>query len=315
MRLDYKWQAALITALGLFMAVLDNTIVSVALPQMAHTFHTDISTITWVATAYFLAQAAVIPVTGYLSDRIGSKTVFLSALALFTIGSALCAISPSHTLLIAFRVLQGIGGGALFPTAFAIIYRVFPPEERGPASAVIGVPILLAPAFGPTLGGYLTTTFDWHAIFTINIPIGIIAFTLAAIFLRGRAADRAAMGGEIAASQRFDLLGLVLAMGGFTTLVYGITEAGTQGWGDRTVDIYLAIGAVLLIAFVIVELRSNDPVMDMRLFKNYTFTISNVLMWALGAFLFGSLFLLPYFFEQVEGLTPLSAGEILISQG
>ena len=252
MRLDYKWQAALITALGLFMAVLDNTIVSVALPQMADAFHTDISTITWVATAYFLAQAAVIPVTGYLSDRIGSKTVFLSALALFTFGSALCAISPSHTLLIAFRVLQGIGGGALFPTAFAIIYRVFPPEERGPASAIIGVPILLAPAFGPTLGGYLTTTFDWHAIFTINIPIGIIAFTLAAIFLRGRAADHAAMGGEIGASQRFDLLGLVLAMGGFTTLVYGITEAGTQGWGDRTVDIYLAVGAILLIAFVIV---------------------------------------------------------------
>ncbi|HEU5349132.1 MAG TPA: DHA2 family efflux MFS transporter permease subunit, partial [Ktedonobacterales bacterium] len=315
MRLDYKWQAALITALGLFMAVLDNTIVSVALPQMADSFHTDISTITWVATAYFLAQAAIIPVTGYLSDRIGTKTVFLSALAIFTIGSGLCAIAPSHTLLIGFRVLQGIGGGALFPTAFAIIFRVFPPAERGPASAIIGVPILLAPAFGPTLGGYLTTTFDWHAIFTINLPIGVIAFTLAAIFLRGRAADNVAMGGEPAASRRFDLLGLVLAMGGFTTLVYGITEAGSQGWDNRTVDIYLAIGAVLLIIFVIVELRSSDPVMDMRLFKNYTFTISNVLMWALGAFLFGSLFLLPYFFELVQGLTPLSAGEILISQG
>lgn len=315
MRLDYKWQAALITALGLFMAVLDNTIVSVALPQMADAFHTDISTITWVATAYFLAQAAVIPVTGYLSDRIGTKTVFLSALAVFTIGSGLCAIAPTHTALIAFRVLQGIGGGALFPTAFAIIYRVFPPAERGPASAVIGVPILLAPAFGPTLGGFLTTTFDWHAIFTINLPIGVIAFTLAAVFLRGRAADSTAMGEEPAASRSFDLLGLVLAMGGFTTLVYGITEAGPHGLGDRTVQIYLGLGIALLIAFVIVELRSNDPVMDMRLFKNYTFTISNALMWALGAFLFGSLFLLPYFFEQVQGLTPLSAGEILISQG
>lgn len=315
MRLDYKWQAALITALGLFMAVLDNTIVSVALPQMADSFHTDISTITWVATAYFLAQAAVIPVTGYLSDRIGTKTVFLSALAIFTIGSGLCAIAPSHTALIVFRVLQGIGGGALFPTAFAIIFRVFPPEERGPASALVGVPILLAPAFGPTIGGYLTTTFDWHAIFTINLPIGVIAFTLAAIFLRGRAADQAAMGESPAAHRGFDLLGLVLAMGGFTTLVYGITEAGPHGLGDRTVQIYLGVGIVLLIAFVLVELRSNDPVMDMRLFTNYTFTISNVLMWALGAFLFGSLFLLPYFFEQVQGLTPLSAGEILISQG
>lgn len=315
MRLDYKWQAALITALGLFMAVLDNTIVSVALPQMKDAFHTDLSTITWVATAYFLAQAAIIPVTGYLSDRIGSKTVFLAALALFTIGSGLCAIAPSHTLLIAFRILQGVGGGALFPTAFAIIYRVFPPAERGPASAVIGVPVLLAPAFGPTIGGYLTTTFDWHAIFTINLPIGVIAFTLAAIFLRGRAAEHGAMDEAPVAGRGFDLLGLVLAMGGFTTLVFGITEAGQNGWGDRTVDIYLAIGVVLLISFIIVELRSSDPVMDMRLFTNYTFSIANLLMWALGAFLFGSLFLLPYFFEQVQGLTPLSAGEILISQG
>ena len=318
MRLDYKWQAALITALGLFMAVLDNTIVSVALPQMADAFKTDFGTITWVATAYFLAQAAIIPVTGYLSDRIGTKTVFLSALAIFTIGSALCAIAPTHTALIAFRVVQGIGGGALFPTAFAIIYRIFPPAERGPASAVIGVPILLAPAFGPTIGGYLTTTFDWHAIFTINLPIGVIAFTLAAIFLRGRAADHAAMGEtgeEPIASRGFDLPGLVLAMGGFTTLVYGITQAGPHGLGDRTVQIYLGTGVALLIAFIIVELRSNDPVMDMRLFKNYTFSIANLLMWALGAFLFGSLFLLPYFFEQVQGLTPLNAGEILIAQG
>lgn len=315
MRLDYKWRAALITALGLFMAVLDNTIVSVALPQMADAFHTDFETITWVATAYFLAQAAIIPVTGYLSDRIGTKTVFLSALAVFTLGSALCAISPSHTALIAFRVLQGIGGGALFPTAFAIIFRVFPPAERGPASAIVGVPVLLAPAFGPTIGGYLTTTFDWHAIFTINLPIGVIAFTLAAIFLRGRAADHEAMGEEPAASRSFDLPGLVLAMAGFTTLVYGITEAGPHGLGDRTVQIYLAVGVVLLIAFIFVELRSKDPVMDMRLFANYTFTVSNLLMWALGAFLFGSLFLLPYFFEQVQGLTPLNAGEILISQG
>jgi EmrB/QacA subfamily drug resistance transporter len=314
-KLDYKWQAALITSLGLFMAVLDNTIVSVALPQMKDAFHTDLSTITWVATAYFLAQAAIIPVTGYLSDRIGTKTVFLAALALFTVGSGLCAISPTHTALIAFRVIQGIGGGALFPTAFAIIYRIFPPSERGPASAIIGVPVLLAPAFGPTIGGYLTTTFDWHAIFTVNLPLGVIAFALAAIFLRGRTADREAMGETPVAKGGFDLLGLVLAMGGFTTLVYGITSAGSNGWGDRTVDIYLAVGAVLLVAFVIVELRTKDPVMDMRLFANYTFTVSNVLIWALGAFLFGSLFLLPYFFEQVQGLTPLNAGEILIAQG
>ncbi len=315
MRLEYKWQAAIVTSIGLFMAVLDNTIVSVALPQMAKAFNTDFETITWVATAYFLAQAAIIPVTGYLSDLVGSKTVFISALTLFTVGSGLCAIAPSEHFLIAFRVLQGIGGGALFPTAFAIVFRVFPPAERGPASAVIGVPILLAPAFGPTIGGYLTTTFDWSAIFTVNLPIGVVAFILSLIVLRGRTADREAHGEHELQRKRFDVLGLVLAMAGFTALVYGITQAGTKGWGNATVDRFLITGGVLLVAFVITELLVSDPVMDVRLFLNYTFAMSNLIMWSLGAFLFGSLFLLPFFLENIQGRTPLTAGEILISQG
>jgi EmrB/QacA subfamily drug resistance transporter len=315
MRLEYKWQAALITALGLFMAVLDNTIVSVALPQMRVAFHTDIDTINWVATSYFLAQAAIIPVTGYLSDRLGSKTIFLSALAIFTIGSGLCAIAPNEQALIAFRVFQGIGGGALFPTVFAIIYRVFPAAERGPASAIVGVPVLLAPAFGPTIGGFLTTTFDWRAIFTVNLPLGVIAFALALWRLHGREDEHASMGEAPLVRRGFDAIGLLLAMGGFTTLVYGITTAGANGWSDRTALIYIVIGVVLLVSFVVVELRSQDPVMDVRLFTNYTFTVSNVLMWALSAFLFGSLFLLPVFFESVQGLSALSAGEILIAQG
>src|SRR5689334_9487412 len=227
------------------MAVLDNTIVSVARPQMQAYFHTDLDTINWVSTAYFLAQAAVIPITGYLSDLIGSKRVFLTALAIFTIGSALCAIAPNEHLLIAFRVLQGIGGGALFPTAFAITFRVFPPTERGLAGAVIGVPVLLAPAFGPTVGGLLTTAFDWHAIFLVNLPIGVIAFLLGFFILRGRGADAAVAGEPAADRGRFDVLGLVLAMTGFTALVYGITEAGNSSWGDQKVVTALVAGAVL----------------------------------------------------------------------
>lgn len=314
MRLDYKWQVALIGALGLFMAVLDNTIVSVALPQMQLAFHTDLSTITWVATAYFLAQAAVIPIAGYLSDKIGTKMVFMLSLGLFTVGSGLCAIAPSHTLLIVFRIIQGVGGGGLFPIVFAMIYRAFPPTERGVASAIIGVPVLLAPAFGPTVGGYLTTTFNWNAIFVINLPLGVIALALAYFILRGRAAER--QQDEVPSSKgRFDIAGLALSMIGFTAVVYGISEASSRGWGDGTVLTFLIGGGVVLVAFVITELLVSDPVMDVRLFLNYTFTIANVLTWALAAFLFGSLFLLPFFFERVQGLTPLSAGEILILQG
>jgi len=335
MRVEYKWQVAIVAALGLFMAILDNTIVSVALPQMQDFFHTNQETITWVATAYFLAQAATIPVTGYLADRVGAKWVFVVALAIFTLGSALCAFSPTKEWLIAFRVFQGIGGGALFPVAFALVFRVFPPAERGPASATIGVPVLLAPAFGPTIGGYLTTTFDWRAIFTVNIPVGILAILLGAFILQGRAAELAAeRAGDIAsgladaeesaeasgrpAPQRrgsFDILGLLLAMGGFTTIVYGISKAGSNGWTDTTADRFMIVGGALLVAFVITELFVRDPVMDVRLFLNYTFTISNILMWGISGLLFGSLFLLPFFFENIQGHTPLVAGEIIIAQG
>ena len=316
MKLAYKWQAAIITALGLFMAVLDNTIVNVALQYMRRDFQTSQSTIEWVVTGYFLSQAAVIPAIGYLSDRIGSKTVFLAALAMFTLGSGLCALAPNEGFLIAFRVFQGLGGGALFPVAFAITFRVFSPEERGPASAVIGVPVLLAPVFGPTVGGLLTKYFDWRAIFTVNLPIGVIVFILGLVLLRGHAQEIAA-GDELAPNQQkgFDFVGLTLAILGTVALVYGINEAGTYTISDLHVWPAGAAGAVLLLGFVLYELRRSDPVMDVRLFRNYSFTIANVLTWALSAFLFGSLFLLPIFFENVQGRDALGTGLILGIQG
>ena len=315
MKLTYRWRATLVIALGLLMAILDATIVSVVLPQIATAFHTDFQTITWVGTGYFLANAAIIPIVGYLSDRIGSRTTFLIALALFTIGSGLCVIAPGEQWLIAFRVLQGIGGGAMLPVAMAIIFRLFGPTERAGAMVLLMVPLLLGPAFGPTLGGYLATRFNWNAIFAINLPIGVVAFVLALLVLRGNAAEREANGSKGPGTKGFDFLGLVLSMAGFTSFVYGINKAGIDGWGNATVIAFLAVGSVLLIAFTIVELRVKDPVMDLRLFRSYTFTISNILIWVTTAVLFGSLFLLPLFFERVEGLTAQTTGEILISQG
>lgn len=315
MRLSYRWQATLVIALGLLMAILDSTIVSVVLPQIAVAFHTDFQTITWVGTGYFLANAAVVPVIGYLSDRIGTKTVFLFALGVFTLGSGLCVIAPNEQWLITFRLLQGVGGGALLPIAMAIIFRLFDPTERAGAMVVLMVPLLLAPAFGPTLGGYLATNFSWNAIFTINLPIGVIAFILSLLVLRNNADEREANGSDGVFAKGFDLPGLVLSMAGFTAFVYGISEAGSRGWGDSTVIGFMIAGGVLLIACVIVELLVKDPVIDMRLFRSYTFTISNILIWATSAVLFGSLFLLPFFFEKVQGLSSFTTGEILISQG
>src|SRR5229473_5158022 len=259
MKLTYRWQATLVIALGLLMAILDNTIVSVVLPEIARAFHTDFQTITWVGTGYFLATAAVIPIVGYLSDRIGTKTIFLVTLALFTIGSGLCVIAPNEKFLIAFRVFQGIGGGAMLPVAMAIIFRMFKPTERAAAISILMVPLLLGPAFGPTLGGYLATNFSWNAIFTINLPIGVVAFILTLLVLRGNAAERAANGSDGSAAQGFDLFGLVLSMTGFTAFVYGINQAGSRGLGDPTVISFLSASVVLRFAFVIVELLVKDP--------------------------------------------------------
>ena len=316
MHLTYRWQATLVIALGLLMAILDVTIVSVVLPQIATALHANYQTSTWIGTGYLLANAAVIPIIGSLSDRIGSKTIFLLALGSFTLGSALCAFAPSVPALIAFRVFQGIGGGALLPVGMAIIFRLFAPTERAGAPALLMIPVLLGPAFGPTLGGYLATTANWNAIFLINLPIGVLAFLLALLVLRGKADEQAAHGHDrLPGTQQFDWLGLVLAMVSFTVLVYSITLAGTDGWSSPTVIGGLLAGSVLLIAFVLVELFVKDPVLDLRLFRNSTFTITNLLAWVSSAVFFASLFLVPVFFERVEQLSALTTGEIVIAQG
>src|SRR6266851_2501490 len=316
MHFTYRWRATSVIALGLLMAVLDITIVSVVLPQIATALHAQYQTSTWIGTGYLLANAAVIPITGYLSDRIGSKTIFLLALGIFTLGSALCAFAPSVPALIAFRIFQGIGGGALLPVGMAIIFRLFDPTERAGAIALLMIPVLLGPAFGPTLGGYLATIASWNAIFLINLPIGVIAFLLAFLVLRGKADEQAANGNDkVWNTQQFDWLGLVLAIASFTVLVYSMTQAGTDGWGNPIVIGSLIAGSVMLVAFVLVELLVKDPVMDIRLFRSYTFTIANVLAWISSAVFFGSIFLLPVFFERVENLSALTTGEIVIAQG
>jgi EmrB/QacA subfamily drug resistance transporter len=311
-----RWLIAGIVALGLFMYALDNGIVSVALPLLQKAFHTDYTTITWVATAYLLTQAAGITVVGYLSDHLGSKIVFVSALLLFTLGSLLCALAPNEELLIVFRVLQGIGGGVMMPLTFAIVYRTFPANERGLVTSVLGILVLMGPAIGPTLSGYLSTHFAWNAIFIVNVPIGIIALALNLRYLPGRRSEQMTYGLAVeTSSHRFDSAGFILSMVGVTGLVYGITEAGSRGWGDPQVLFSLLAGLIVLIAFVIIELRVSDPILDLRLFATYTFTLSNILLWITASILFGSLFLLPIFFETVQGISTLRTGEFLISQG
>jgi EmrB/QacA subfamily drug resistance transporter len=322
-----KYAVALTASLGLIMAILDNTVVNVALVPIANSLKTDLTTIEWVVTGYFLAQAAIIPVSGYFSNRFGIKRVFMICLFVFTLGSTLCALSTSETMLISFRVLQGLGGGALFPLAQAIAFGAFPPSQRASAGAIIGVPVLLAPAFGPTIGGWLTVNFDWQSIFLVNLPIGVIALVLSFIILP---ADKAS---EPGLRKGFDYMGLVLSTLGVLAVVYAFTlvsqtQPGTitptspngqlYGWGYWLVWALLGLGVALLVIFALYELLvSKDPVMDLRLFKERNFTLSSIVSWVNAAVVFGSLLLLPIFLQQIRipNLSPLDSGLALVPQG
>jgi EmrB/QacA subfamily drug resistance transporter len=326
-----KYIIAFTAALGLFMAVLDDTVVNVALSKMSAAFHTDLNTVKWVSTAYLLVQAAVIPAAGYLGSRFGMKRMYLGFLALFTVGSLLCGLSdvitdpngqPYIALLIAARIIQGVGAGALFPLGSTIALGNFAPEERAKASGIVAGPVLIAPILGPLLGGWLTDNLGWQSIFFINLPVGLVAMLLVwRIF-------PAEMNRKAEGRSAFDYIGLALVMVGTVTIIYGFNlvseskpdsvslqhpDGEVYGWGYWPVWALIGAGLILFVSFVIWELRQRDPVMDVRLFKDYNFAVSNVISWFNAVVVFGSLLLLPVFFQQVR-LPPLNATESGLAQ-
>ncbi|TME10152.1 MAG: DHA2 family efflux MFS transporter permease subunit [Chloroflexi bacterium] len=307
--LSYKWIVAIVVILGAFMSVLDQTVVNIAIPSLQNAFGADIHTVQWVVTAYLLTQGAMTPTAPYLANNFGIKRSYILSLIAFTLGSLLCGLSWSLPLLILFRVLQGLGGAILLPLSFTMIFREFPPEERGLALGTLGVPTLLAPALGPILGGYLVTFVSWRVIFFINIPIGIVAMILATLFLReARAEERS----------RFDLPGFITAAYGLAALLYAFSESTTSGWGSTKVLGFLLSGALSLIAFIAIEItkanRGVQPLLDLRLFANRSFAAGNIGLVFVIFGLFGSFFLLPIYLQVLRGQSAFQAGLILLPQ-
>lgn len=298
-RVPYKWLVAAIYVLGIFMNLLDLTITNTALPVMAREFGASPTAIAWVATSYLLSVAVCIPVSGWLGDRFGTKRAFVFALALFTVGSALCGFVNGLHLLIAFRVLQGIGGGLLTPVGAAMVFRAFPQEERARVSALITVPAVFAPALGPVVGGALVQYWTWHAIFLINIPFGLVGLIVAITGLREY---------RVAGTASLDVPGFVLAAGGLASLTYALGEVGPRGVGDGRVLGFGLAGVVALVAFILTELRVPAPMIDVRIFRDRLFALGSlVLFFVTGAF-FGTAFLLPQLLQAERGLTPLASG-------
>lgn len=296
---SYKWLVAVAFVAGLFMDLMDGTIVNVALPTLGRDFGAGTDTLEWVVTGYLISLAIWIPASGWISDRFGSKKTFVFALVVFTAGSALCGVAWSAGSLIIFRVLQGVGGGMMTPVGTAMLFRAFPPTERARASAIVTVPTAMAPAFGPVLGGWLVDNANWRWIFYVNLPVGLATLAFVLLFLREHKEPSAG---------RFDVWGFLCSGGGFALVLYSLSQAPVHGWTSTTVLISGLLGIALFGALVVIELRRREPILHLRLFGDPMFRYANLSMFMVYAVLLGVLFLLPLFLQDLRGLSALESG-------
>ena len=301
-----------VVVLGAIMSILDITVVNVALPTFQVVFGEPgdplpYSTVAWTVTAYTLALATVIPMTGWAADRFGTKRLYMTALLLFTLGSVLCAMAPTIEALIGFRVLQGLGGGMLMPLGMTIMTRAAGPARMGRLMAILGVPMLLGPIFGPILGGWLIEHYSWHWIFLINVPIGAVAIVYA---WRVLATDRPEP------SESFDWVGMALMSPGLALFLYGVSSIPGEGtFASPKVLIPGTIGLLMVAGFVFWSFKPVHPLLDLRLFKNRNLTVSVITMFLFAAAFFGGLLLVPTYFQQVRGESPVDAGWLMAVQG
>jgi EmrB/QacA subfamily drug resistance transporter len=307
-RIDaYVWRISLVVIVGSIMSILDTTIVNVALDTLARELHSTITQIQWVVTGYMLSLAAVIPITGWAARRFGAKQVYLVSLVLFTAGSALCGLATSVNELIAFRVLQGVGGGMILPIGQMMMAEAAGPKRMGRVMSIVAVPAMLAPILGPTIGGLILDNTSWRWIFFVNLPIGIIA-VIAALRTLPRV--------ERAPAGKLDVTGLALMASGLPLVTYGLAEIGSTGsLTATTVIVPLILGLVLIAAFVLHALRIPRPLLDLRLYRRPTFSSASLAMFCLGAALFGGMILLPLYWQSIRHESVVHTGLLTAPQG
>jgi len=298
-RISQKVAVGVVFVAAMFMSIMDATIVNVALPTIGREFHVSATAIDSIAISFLVSLAVFIPASGWLGDRFGGKRVLLIAIVVFTAASALCGTATSLGELVAFRVLQGAGGGMLAPVGMAMLYRVFPPEERVRAAAILTVPTTLAPALGPLLGGLLTTDLSWRWVFYVNLPIGAAAFLFGVLFVQGSRQPHPG---------RFDLPGFLLSGLGLGMTMYGVSEGPVEGWHSTDVLVTIAIGAVLLAGMVVVELRTDEPMVNLRLLGNRLFRSSSGVMVLSSIAFLGSLYAISLYYQDGRGLSALGSG-------
>ena len=306
------WIIALAVTLATFMEVLDTSIANVSLPHIAGSLSAGQDESTWVLTSYLVSNAIVLPLSGWLSSIVGRKNFYMGCVALFTVSSFLCGLAPNLAVLILCRVLQGVGGGGLQPSEQAILADTFPPAKRGMAFAVYGVAVVTAPAIGPTLGGWITDNFSWRWIFFINIPVGIISLLLTSRLIQ----DPPYFRRRRLAETHIDYIGLSFVALGLGTLQVVLDKGQRDDWFESQFITIMTLIAVASLIFVIFwEWRHKDPIVDLHLFRDRNFGISNLLMFMLGFALLGSTLLLPLFMQTMLGYTAQQSGLALMPGG
>src|ERR1700691_516038 len=306
------WIIAVSVTLATFMEVLDTSIANVALPHIAGGLSAGQDESTWVLTSYLVSNAIVLPLSGWLSSIMGRKNFYMSCVALFTVSSFLCGLAPNLSILIICRVLQGVGGGGLQPSEQAILAATFPPAKRGMAFAVYGIAVVTAPAIGPTLGGWITDNFTWRWIFFINIPVGIISILLSSRLIQ----DPPYLKRRKLSETKIDYIGLGFVALGLGTLQVVLDKGQRDDWFSSHFILTLTIIATASLIFVIFwEWTHKDPIIDLHLFRDRTFGISNLLMFMLGFALLGSTLLLPLFMQTLLGYTAERSGMALMPGG
>jgi len=292
----------LVVLIGVFMSILSSSIINVAIASIMTVFNTDTAGVQWVSTAYMLAMAMVIPLSGWMSDKWGLKNVYLASMAAFIVGSLICAAAWNLESLIVARVLQALGGGLMAPLVMAMIYRLVPRKQIGAGMGIMGMALLVAPAVGPTLGGWLVEYVHWRWIFLINLPVGIIGLVLGVFFIPDF--RREPVG-------KLDLPGAITAALGFAGLLYVLSKGNEWGWGSEATILTLVASVGILVVFVLIELWSPSPLLDVKVFAYPSFTFANISVGIITIGMFAALFYIPLFLQAIRGMGAMETGLIM----
>ncbi|MFE6797400.1 DHA2 family efflux MFS transporter permease subunit [Paenibacillus chitinolyticus] len=299
----HRGTVLLVLILGAFVTILNQTLLNVALPHLMNDFNASADTIQWLSTGYMLINGIIIPISAFLIGTFTTRQLFISAMISFTVGSLICGMAPNFTIMMIGRIVQGAGAGIIMPLMMTVILNIYPPQVRGRAMGMIGIAMFFAPAIGPTLSGWIIEHWTWRILFYVAMPIAILDIIFAFLVLKNVTKVTKPV---------FDFLGFVTSTIGFGSLLYGISEAGSKGWGSVTVVSTIVIGVVFIALFIVRELTAKNPLLNLRVFKYNMFSLSTVVSCIVNMAMFGASILVPIYVQNIRGYSPIEAGLLML---